>query len=213
MASILPFPDRGYSSSIILGTTPAGNPIRVTQNELCSGCYILGLQRSGKSSLLEQIIYEQMKQDECIIVFDPKGGDLIRNVIARMPANKLGKTYLLDVTDTEHPFSFNPFACQDPGSEAKRQITKNSVMRACTRLWLDVTTQHYFRLLLPHVTEVLIEFPELTIMQVNKFLRDKNFRAPYVQRQRDWDTQEFWLEEFSTWDHTNNATAYRWQHG
>jgi primosomal protein N' len=86
MAKVYPFPDRsGWSSSITLGHTKAGQPIEVTQQELCQGFSLIGVQGAGKTSLLEPIIYQQMEQGRCLIVLVVHRG-FIDNILSRMDA-------------------------------------------------------------------------------------------------------------------------------
>jgi hypothetical protein len=54
-----------YFGPVILGLdTDTGEPISVSQVDLCAGTYIDGVQRMGKTSLLEQVIYQQMERNE-----------------------------------------------------------------------------------------------------------------------------------------------------
>src|SRR3954453_13968161 len=59
-------------------------PVAVTTKHLASGCYILGVQGMGKSSLLEELARQMLTLDESVIVFDPHGG-LIDSIVSRMP--------------------------------------------------------------------------------------------------------------------------------
>jgi hypothetical protein len=88
---------RRVTADITLGQDVAtGAPITVSAQQLCSGSYVLGVQGVGKSSLLEQIACQLLEQDESVIVFDPHG-QLIDNIIRRMPENRLPDTFHLDL--------------------------------------------------------------------------------------------------------------------
>jgi hypothetical protein len=92
-----------------LGTDKqTGHPIQISQVELCRGCYILGVQGYGKTSLLEQVVYEQSKQNKALIVLAVHSG-FLTNIISRLPQSILDtrKISLLDLTDIDFPFSFN----------------------------------------------------------------------------------------------------------
>jgi hypothetical protein len=132
--------------------------LTVTTEQLCSGTYVLGVQGVGKSSLLEQIACQLMERDESVIVFDSHG-QLIDNIIRRMPARQLTDTYHLDLKDREYPFTLNVFACADPENEEERDRTRNRVMQAFEKLWPATQRGVYFKELLRHIIILLIEKP------------------------------------------------------
>lgn len=186
--------------NIRIGDHPTGEPIKVTQTELCSGCYILGIQGQGKTSLLEQVIYEQVKkQMKSIIVLAVHSG-LVRNVIARLPQEAIDRRhiYLLDVTDYPYPFSFNIFACRNPQVITERLAVKERVTYAFTKLWPEVETQRYFKEILELVVRTLIECPELTLAHTEQLLEDSSFRNRYIHKLQNRDTIELW-RRFERW--------------
>ncbi len=178
--------------AVILGLdTLTNQPIVIKQADLCEGTYIVGVQGMGKTSLLEQIIYQQMQRNEAVIVIDPHG-DLVNSIIAHMPERRLDKTYLLDLTDRKYPFGLNAFICNDPTDEEKRDGTRNQIMHAFSKLWPEVLEQQYFKIYLPHIVITLIENPELTLANVERLLDDAEYRQRYTRHIKNARTREFW---------------------
>src|SRR5512144_533108 len=132
---------------VTLGTdVDTGQPVTVDQVSLCSGSYILGVQGTGKSSLLEQIACQQLQLGEAVIVFDAHG-DLVEDIIRRMPASRLPDTYLLDFEDCrQYPFGLNVFVCRDAANEKARDRTRNLVVHAFEKLWPETKRAQYFPL-------------------------------------------------------------------
>jgi Type IV secretory system Conjugative DNA transfer len=184
-------PSLPYGSVILGLDTDTGQPVSVSQDDLCEGTYIEGVQGMGKTQLLEQVVYQQMQRDEALIVIDPHG-DLVRSIIAHMPAHRLSKTYLLDLTDRKHPFGLNAFVCSDPTDEEKRDGTRNQIMHAFSKLWPEVLEQQYFKIYLPHIVITLIENPELTLANVERLLDDAEYRQRYTRHSKNARTREFW---------------------
>ncbi len=91
---------------------PTGKYVKVKDQERQSGMYILGVQGVGKSSLLENVIYQDIRKGFAVIVLDPHG-DLIEHVIAQMPAERIKDTALLSIEDIEYPFGVNLFSIAD----------------------------------------------------------------------------------------------------
>jgi hypothetical protein len=192
--------NRFYPSWITLGTDvdtddSEETDIDVGTEQLCSGCYILGVQGVGKSSLLEEIARQLLETSESVIVFDPHG-QLVDDIIVRMPPYRLEETYHLNLKDREYPFGLNVFACADPDNEEDRDRTRNQVMHAFEKLWPETGRGVYFKKLLRHVIILLIEHPDLTLADVPQLLRDANFRMQYTGRLRNFSSQQFWRHEY-----------------
>jgi type IV secretory system conjugative DNA transfer VirD4/TraG family protein len=169
--------------------------IEASLKQLASGCYILGVQGMGKSSLLVEIVRQLLDLSEAVIVFDP-AGKLIDDIVARMPQNRLADTYVLDLKDRAYPFSLNIFACVDPASEVERDRTRNQVMHAFEKLWPETKTQLYFNKLLRHIVMLLIEFPHLTLADVPELLRDSARRTRYTQELQNEGSRDFWRFDY-----------------
>ncbi|MFF7080128.1 type IV secretion system DNA-binding domain-containing protein [Streptomyces lavendulae] len=182
------------SATIVLGKdVSTGQPVTVTAEELCSGTYLLGTQGAGKSSLLEQIVYQRMEQHDSVIVLDPHG-ELIDNVIARMPQTRLDDTYLLDLNDARrYPFRLNIFHCTDPHDETARAKTRGRVLRVFRRIWPEIETGQYVEKMLRHVTTTLIYNPTCTLADVPGWFRGPQAASKAVSNVQDPETQAFWL--------------------
>jgi hypothetical protein len=168
--------------------------VQVSQEDLCSGVYIIGRAGRGKSALLEYAIYQQINNERSVIVLDGHG-DLIEKVIAGMSKNRIkDKTYLLDLTERDWPFSLNIFACDNVEDEVQRDATRNQVMHAFDKLFPGTEEQQYFGDVLEAVIVTLIYNPTLTLAYVPRLLADASFRKPYVEKVRDFATCAYWDE-------------------
>jgi hypothetical protein len=191
-------------ASTVLGKHPATNEyISIDDISRCSGCYVIGTQGVGKSSLLEHMIYQDIEKHYAVIVLDPHG-QLIENIIARMHASHLSRTYFLDLTDDDYPFGFNIFT----PSESRREptITINRVMSIFEKLWPSETRGLFLPMLLQNVTETLIEHADtMTIADIPALLLDADYRAEKVARLKDKRLKEYWELEYDT----NSASTQR----
>jgi hypothetical protein len=175
----------------------ANQQLMVGQNDLCSGCYILGVQGVGKSTLLEQIANQQAAHGESIIVFDAHG-DLVDDIIRRMPASRLNDAVVFDLRDNRtHPFGLNVFACKDPTDEEEVDATRNYIMHAFEKLWPETSSGLYFKQILRHVIATLIEQRGLTLRDIPKLLTESAFRQRYTSELANFQTQAFW-ERFNS---------------
>ncbi|MGH3707896.1 MAG: type IV secretory system conjugative DNA transfer family protein [Pseudonocardiaceae bacterium] len=102
--------------------TPTGGLILATSNHpatkrlLCLAeqdrlrhLWIAGPTGVGKSTLLANLISHDIHRGYGVIAIDARG-DLITDVLARIPDDRADDVMVLDPTATDHPISFNPLA-------------------------------------------------------------------------------------------------------
>lgn len=169
--------------------------IIIQDKERRSGMYILGVQGIGKSFLLAHLILQDLLKGYAVIVFDAHG-DLIRHVISLLPPERLNKTYLLDLTDIEHPFGLNLFACSDPTDELERAKVVERVMHVFERIWPE-SKGILLGKMLRYITLAFLECPECTLADVPRLIWDDTFRASIVSRLTNEEVKAYWRVEFS----------------
>ena len=79
--------------------------LSATESLLHTHC--LGPTGVGKSTLLLGLICQDMAAGRGVVVIEPKG-DLIDDVLARVPRDRLDDVVVLDPTDAERPVGLNP---------------------------------------------------------------------------------------------------------
>lgn len=82
-------------------------PLALSATDSLRHVHVLGPTGSGKSTLLMNLIAQDMAAGRAVVVIEPKG-DLIADVLARVPAERIGDVVLLDPTDTQRPVGLNP---------------------------------------------------------------------------------------------------------
>lgn len=95
----------------VLGTNQvAGStrPLALSLTDSLRHLHLLGPTGTGKSTLIAQLALQDMAAGRRVVVIDPKG-DLIRDVLAHIPADRHDDVVLLDATD-EAPVGLNPMA-------------------------------------------------------------------------------------------------------
>lgn len=93
----------------VLGTNQvAGStrPIALSLSDSLRHLHLLGPTGTGKSTLIAQLALQDVAAGRRVVVIDPKG-DLIRDLLARIPAERQDDVVLLDATD-EAPVGLNP---------------------------------------------------------------------------------------------------------
>src|SRR2546425_2816256 len=75
--------------------------------------YMIGKTGTGKSTLLETLICQDLTAGEGVALLDPHG-DLVERVIASVPEHRKPDVIYFNVPDQDRPLGFNPLASVPP---------------------------------------------------------------------------------------------------
>lgn len=120
--------------SAILGNTIDNQPLVIGDIERRSGLYILGKPGMGKTSLLVNLILQDMQNGHGIFFIDPHG-DAIEDIIIRQSLYVLNDIAILDPENKEYAFGINLFKCRDIADISDRTSTYNRAFNVLYRLW------------------------------------------------------------------------------
>jgi Type IV secretion-system coupling protein DNA-binding domain len=126
----LNLPDSGR----LLGTSNfagVSRPVAISPAASTRGLYVLGPTGTGKTSLLKNLIRDDMNQGRGLAVVETNG-DLVNELLDLIPPHRLNDVVLLDPTDRDFAVGFNPFASSDDPSLVADQLGE-----LFQRLWKD----------------------------------------------------------------------------
>lgn len=155
--------------------------------------YITGSQGTGKSTLLETTLYQDFAKGYSAIVIDPHG-QLIDNLIARMPEHRLKDTYLLDMTDEDYPFGLNMFACEDIKSPIVRGMVVDRVEHIFAKIFADSPKGLLLPKVLRNIALTFLEHQGMTLTDVHALLHDTSFRRSLTRTLNNPDVKAYWDE-------------------
>lgn len=96
-----------------LGTTPGGQTVRQPVADARHHTHVLGATGSGKSTFLSHQILGDIRAGRAVVLVDPNG-DLVDDVLDRMPASVADRVTLID-PDQPAPYPcFAPLGGEDP---------------------------------------------------------------------------------------------------
>lgn len=116
----------------VLGTSDypsLSRPVALSPAASTRGLYVLGPTGTGKTSLLKNLIRDDLEQDRGLIVVETNG-DLITDLTDLIPEKRLNDVILLDPLDTAYAVGFNPFA-----SGADSSLIADQLGELFERLW------------------------------------------------------------------------------
>ena len=115
-----------------LGVSDFGNqdrPVALSPAASTKGLYVLGPTGTGKTSLLKNLIRDDLEQGRGLMVVETNG-DLIRELTDLIPEHRIDDVVFLDPTDPDFAVGFNPFA-----SSASASLVADQIGELFQRLW------------------------------------------------------------------------------
>jgi len=154
--------------------------------------YVIGKTGMGKSTLLENMAVQDIQNGEGIAFIDPHGktADLLLNYV---PENRIKDVVYFAPFDVEHPVSFN--VMEDVGYD-KRHLVVSGLMSTFKKIWVDAWSAR-MEYILTNTLLALLEYPDSTLLGVNKMLSDKEYRKKVVTAISDPAVKSFWIDEFA----------------
>lgn len=101
----LPRQGRVLGTSDVAGVT---RPVAITPTASTKGLYIIGPTGTGKTSLIKNLVRDDLAQGRGLAVVETNG-DLIRDLLDLIPPERTEDVVLLDPTDRTYAVGFNPF--------------------------------------------------------------------------------------------------------
>ncbi len=180
--------------ALVLGENQhAGQARRVTLNpdQRVRHTHVIGASGTGKSTLLLNLILQDIGRGEGLAVLDPHG-DLIDAILGRIPENRIADVVLFDPSDEEYPVGFNILAAH---SEAEKTLLASDLVGIFRRLstsWGDQMNA----VLSNGVLAMLESDHGGTLADLRRFLVEPPFRAQFLESVRDPQVVYYWRKEF-----------------
>lgn len=111
-----------------------GRPVALTVADARHHTHVLGATGTGKSTLLGQWILADADAGRGLVVIDPKG-DLVTDVLSRLPRRLADKVVLFDADSTTRPPCLNPLDTTPEGLDLAVENLATIFTRIYARWW------------------------------------------------------------------------------
>jgi len=165
--------------------------------------YIIGKTGMGKSTLLENLAIQDIQNGEGLAFIDPHGSTA-EKLLEYVPEHRVKDVLYFAPFDMDNPVGFN--VMEDVGYD-KRHLVVSGLMSAFHRIWEDAWSAR-MEYILSNTLLALLEYPDSTLLDVNRMYTDKSFRKKVVEYITDPIVKRFWAEEFAGYSdrYTQDAT-------
>lgn len=157
--------------------------------------YAIGKTGTGKSTLLENMIIDDIQKGKGVAVVDPHG-DLVDHVLNFIPDHRIDDVIYFNPADREFPIGFNLLESLDPNL---KNIAASGLMSIFTKLWENVWSAR-MEYILRNTILALLEYPESTFLEIMKLLNDGRFRKNVLSQVQDPVIRDFFLNEFERYE-------------
>ncbi len=153
--------------------------------------YIIGRTGVGKTTLEETLALYDIEHNKGIGVIDPHG-EMSERLLKFIPKNRIDDVVYFNPADYSYPLAFNVMEYVEP---QYRHMVASGLLSVFEKIWPDVWSSR-MEYILNNTILALLEYPDSTLLHINRMLADKDFRKEVVNNLTDEVVKAFWLEEF-----------------
>ncbi|OGH91328.1 MAG: hypothetical protein A2534_04015 [Candidatus Magasanikbacteria bacterium RIFOXYD2_FULL_39_9] len=154
--------------------------------------YVVGKTGMGKTTLLENMVLNDIYAGHGVGVVDPHG-DFAEKIIDYIPPNRINDVVYFNPSDIDFPIGFNILESIDP---RYRHLVASGLMGVFKKIWPDVWSAR-MEYILNNTLLALLEFPNTTLLGINRLLADDGYRKRVVRNLKDPVIKAFWETEFA----------------
>ncbi|MFA6306858.1 MAG: type IV secretory system conjugative DNA transfer family protein [Patescibacteria group bacterium] len=199
MAKYSSAPSNIPGEGIILGKNiyrSVTTEIKMKREDRRRHTYVIGKSGVGKSVLLASMAIQDIINGEGVCVIDPHG-DLVNDIISRIPPERADDVILFAPADTERPLALNLLEF-DPRYPEQKTFVINEMIKIFDKLYdLKATGGPIFEQYMRNAMLLVMSDPGSgsTLMEIPKVLADPEFRKMKLEKCQDPTVVDFWRKE------------------
>ena len=187
------------AEGVVIGETlyrGENEPVRMGLDDRRRHVYIIGQTGTGKTTLLKNMIRQDIVAGEGLAVMDPHG-ELAQWALTVIPAERQKDIVWFDPGDVSRPFGLNMLEYDSKHPEQKTLVV-NELLAIFKKLFLAETMGPVFDQYFRNATLLLLddyarEIP--TLSDINRVLVDKEYRKDKLSRETNMVVKDFWEKE------------------
>ena len=183
--AVAPPPEVGRDGKV-LGRAEAGGrgPVALAVADARQHAHVLGATGSGKSTLLANLVLQDAAAHRGAVVLDPKG-DLVDDIVDRLPKEAAGRVVILDPDDDAAPPAMNVLDAADPHLAVDHLV---GIFHRLFEAYWGPRTDDVLRV----AALTALRQPGATLADVPRLLTEPGFRAVLTRHLDDPTLRGFW---------------------
>jgi len=157
--------------------------------------YIVGKTGTGKSTLIKNMVIQDMRLGHGVALVDPHG-DLVEDLLNFIPKERTNQVVYFNPADTSFPVAINILEAK---GDDEKHLVASSLVSVFKHLWKDFWGPRLEHILYNCVL-ALMDTPGQTLLGVYRLLVDDDFRKRIVANVKDPIVKMFWTEDYENYD-------------
>lgn len=157
--------------------------------------YVLGKTGVGKTTLLKNMIIQDIENGHGLAYLDPHGDD-VQEVLECIPTHRINDVVYFNPADLEYPIAFNILENVEP---EYNHLVSDGLMGVFTKIWANMWSARMEHILRNCIL-ALLEVPGNTLLGIMRLLVDKEFRKKIVDKVSNPVVRSFWVDEYANWN-------------
>lgn len=157
--------------------------------------YCIGKTGTGKTTLLRNLILQDINAGHGVGVIDPHG-DLAHDLLDHIPRWRTDDVVYFNPADLDYPVGFN--LLQNVPQERRHRIA-SGLVGAMKSIWRDSWGPRLEYILYACVA-ALLDCENVSILGIQRMLVDRSYRRWVLNQVRDPVVRSFWVDEFERYD-------------
>lgn len=153
--------------------------------------YLIGKSGTGKSTMQENMIIQDIQAGRGVAVVDPHG-DMVEKIINFIPSNRINDTIYFNPADINYPFAFNVLEKVD---SEHQHLVASGLIGVFRKIWAD-TWGPRLEYVLRNAILALLEYPDSTLLGIMRMLIDADYRKKVISKVTDPVVRSFWVDEY-----------------
>ena len=156
--------------------------------------YVIGKTGMGKTVMLQNMAIQDIKSGAGLGVVDPHG-EFAEALLDHIPKERIKDVVYFNPADYEHPTGFNVL---ENVNFDQRHLVASGLMGVFKKLWPDVWSAR-MEYILNNAILALLEYPDATLLGVNRMFSTPNYRKDVVDHITDPVVKAFWTQEYANY--------------
>ena len=156
--------------------------------------YIIGKTGMGKTTLMENMIIQDILSGRGVAFVDPHG-DSVEKILDYIPSKRVNDVIYINPADVDYPLAFNILESVD---SKYKHLVASGLMGVFTKIWANLWSAR-MEYILNNSILALLDSPGNTLLGIARLLVDKKYRKKIVDNVKDPMVRTFWMDEFANW--------------
>lgn len=169
--------------------------VRIQKDDRRRHLYIIGQTGTGKTTLLKNMVAQDLQNGEGVCVVDPHG-ELIEELLGLMPRNRAEEVVLFDPGDIDRPLGLNMLEYNTP---EQKDFVVSEMIAIFHKLFPPEIVGPMFEHNMRNVMLTLMADPENpgTITEIPRMFTDPEYQKYKIAKVTDPVVRDFWEKEMA----------------